>query len=132
MPKPLTLSPALLFKIPENRKTHTIANLRWIGRNIPLSSMQSNEIRKAIYEEEEKKKYSKKLLKDRIREIALKHCAEYPDIDSCGSQERMWAIEATLDGLRLAVSDWATLATNMSDAFDITIEEAWKIYGPNA
>lgn len=34
---------------------------------------------------------------DRIAEIALKHCADYPNIENCDPQEMLFAIKTKLD-----------------------------------
>ncbi len=42
---------------------------------------------------------------DRIGEIALKHCADYPDIKAKAPFEQLYAIESTLAGIEAANRD---------------------------
>jgi len=42
----------------------------------------------------------------RIEEIAIEQCPEYPEISTCSTFEKLWAIHETLKGLRAACDEW--------------------------
>ena len=50
------------------------------------------------------------IIEERIKEIALKFCADYPNISICHPYEQLYAIEATLAGWSNALDDWAKIA----------------------
>ena len=42
------------------------------------------------------------LIENRIKEIAVKHSGDYPDIENCDPIEQLWAIECSIEGTDLA------------------------------
>ena len=49
-------------------------------------------------------------IENRIKEIALKFCADYPNIENCNTLEQIYAIECTLQGWNTALDDWGKVA----------------------
>ena len=48
----LRLSRSIADRTPSQRRKHTLANLKWIGRNLMLSNAERIEVKQAIREKE--------------------------------------------------------------------------------
>jgi hypothetical protein len=72
-------------------------------------------------------------LKTRIAEIACKHSPDYPNIATVSAWEQLYAIEGSLDGITLAIEDWAKLVEHLGKKLhgdkwcpELLMEE-WKV-----
>lgn len=61
-------------------------------------------------------------LDERIKEIAVKLCGDYPNIQGCGSFERLWALESSLEGTNQAIEHWVLLVEKLKSKFGISSE----------
>lgn len=64
---------------------------------------------------------------ERIEDIALKYCKDYPEIKTTDSYERLWAIECAIGGCRDAVGDWHKLVQVLQKRYNIAQKELNEI-----
>lgn len=64
---------------------------------------------------------------ERIEDIALKYCKDYPDIKTVDSYERLWAIECAIGGCRDANRDLHSVIAKLQIKYGIGIEEIFEL-----
>lgn len=70
-------------------------------------------------------------LQDRIKEIAIKHCAEYPEITTVKPWEQLHAIELSLKGLSDACEDWMKVLKALQKKFGFINDELTELMKEN-
>ena len=63
----------------------------------------------------------------RIEEIAVKLCPDYPDVKTISSYEQLWAIEQGYLGTRSACEDWHDLVKILQENYKIPEKEIVEI-----
>lgn len=63
----------------------------------------------------------------RIEEIAVKLCPDYPDIRTISNYEQLWAIERGYLGTKAACEDWYNLVKILQERYNIPQEELEEI-----
>lgn len=63
----------------------------------------------------------------RIEEIALKHCADYPDIETQNRAGKLYAIDATLEGITLANKDLHKVIENLRIKNNMTEDDLLEL-----
>jgi hypothetical protein len=90
--------------------------------DVILSHKKINAPEKIIISESEHLLKSKNLL-SRINQISMKHCSDYPSIESCGELEKLYAIESTLEGIQEANKDVHTVIEKLRKKIGMSLEE---------
>lgn len=65
-------------------------------------------------------------LTDRIREIAIKNCGDYPGIETCSAWEMLYAIECAIIGTSQACDDWSKAVKKLGSKIGMTNEELYN------
>jgi hypothetical protein len=72
---------------------------------------------------------NKSALDERVNEIALAFCSDYPDIEKVGTFEQLYAIESTLEGTNMANDDSRTvLRSYAKDCKGVVIHVLENLY----
>lgn len=69
--------------------------------------------------------FDKQELEDRIKEIAIKYCGDYPDLEKVQPFEHLWAIECTLNGIGLANEDCHRFIKHLGSKLGLNTEELY-------
>ena len=60
---------------------------------------------------------------DRIREIAVEMCPDYPNVKECPIFECLWAIHESFKVTVEACNDWRKVATKLNGNTPLTVEQ---------
>lgn len=60
-----------------------------------------------------------KRLSDRLKEIAIKHCSDYPNIEIAHELEQLYALDCALDGIKKACEDWSKFTKEIQRRYNI-------------
>jgi len=63
------------------------------------------------------------IIANRIREIALEFCSDYPDVTTTDTLDLLWAIESTLRGWDGAINGWSKICNKLAEKAGITKEQ---------
>lgn len=64
---------------------------------------------------------------NRIKEIAEKHCEDYPNISDIEPWEQLYAIDSSLEGETRANNDLHRIIKELSNKYNIPYEEVLEI-----
>lgn len=71
-------------------------------------------------------------ISDRIHEIAVDNCPDYPNIANVPLFEQLWAIETTLKGTSMACDDWLNFTRYLFKKYNIPESEIENFYEKNS
>lgn len=116
-----------LYDVPQLEKLVSEMAEKFIKGDLPhISDATPTQQLWAIYEYVERLKIDNTSLKEQIHEVALRHAADYPNIESVEAHEQLYAVDQSCQGISLANATCHQFIVALGERLGMTKEQTYE------